>query len=108
MSIQQQLEHKLTDRFKPIYLEIINESQQHNVPPDSESHFKITVVSHDFKGCTPVAQHRLVYQLLANEMKGGIHAIALHTYTETAWHQLTVKKAPDSPRCRGGKSNASQ
>ncbi len=105
MSIQQQLEQKLTERLKPIYLEVVNESQQHNVPQGSESHFKITVVAHAFNDQTPVAQHRLVYRLLAEELQAGIHALALHTYTAAAWSQLALKSAPQSPRCRGGKAS---
>ena len=31
----------LQDELGPDYLEVVNESSQHNVPPDSETHFKI-------------------------------------------------------------------
>lgn len=32
---------KLTDKFKPNHLEVINESYKHNVPKGSETHFVV-------------------------------------------------------------------
>ena len=43
------LKNRLTKAFKPIHLQIINESYMHNVPKGSESHFKVLVVSKDFE-----------------------------------------------------------
>lgn len=39
----------LNEHFQPIHLEVINESYMHNVPKDSETHFKVLVVSDKFK-----------------------------------------------------------
>ena len=103
MSVQETVERKLAEGLAPVHLEVVNESSQHNVPPGSESHFKVTVVSGAFDGKSLVAQHRAVYALLSDEMAGGIHALALHTYTESAWRALS-DGVPDSPRCRGGKT----
>lgn len=43
--IQDVIEKKLSDEFQPEFLKVINESDMHNVPRGSESHFKVTVVS---------------------------------------------------------------
>jgi BolA protein len=73
----------------------------HNVPPGSESHFKVVLVSSEFEDKMPVKRHQLVYKILSEEMQGGIHALALHTYTPTEWeHRLG--QAPNSPDCKGG------
>ncbi len=49
--IQDVIEKKLSDEFQPEFLKVINESDMHNVPRGSESHFKVTVVSERFAAC---------------------------------------------------------
>ena len=46
-----------------------------------ESHFKVTVVSPAFEGVRPVQRHRMVYEALAVEMAGPLHALQLETLT---------------------------
>lgn len=41
---------KLQNRFNPKVLQLINESYMHNVPKDSETHFKVVIVSEEFEG----------------------------------------------------------
>lgn len=106
MSVQETIERKLAEGLEAVHLEVINESGQHNVPPGSESHFKVVVVSGDFEGKNLVAQHRLVYQLLDAELESQVHALALHTYTEQGWRERHGA-APMSPPCLGGKSRES-
>ncbi len=103
MSVQESIEQKLAEGLEALHLEVINESGQHNVPPGSESHFKVVVVSNDFENKNLVAQHRLVYKLLEGELQSQVHALALHTYTEQDWH-ARKGTAPMSPPCLGGKS----
>ncbi len=99
MSLQKTLEEKLAARFDPRHLAVINESHQHNVPDGSESHFKVVIVSEAFEGKNLVAQHRLVYELLFEELQSQVHALAIHTYTPAAWN---AGAAPASPECMGG------
>ena len=42
------IETILIDTFKPLFLQIENESHRHQVPKESETHFKITIVTSDF------------------------------------------------------------
>ena len=44
MNTQSAIETKLS-ALGPQFLRVENESHRHNVPPGSESHFKVTVVS---------------------------------------------------------------
>ena len=104
MSVQETVSQKIAAGLDVLHLDIVNESDQHNVAPGSESHFKVVVVASDFAGKGLVAQHRLVYNLLEDEMSGPIHALALHTYTEQAWQQINAQ-APASPACLGGKAS---
>lgn len=100
MSIEQVIEKKLNDSLIPEYLEILNESHNHNVPANSETHFKVVAVSKQFEGVRAVGRHQKVYAELADELQGGVHALALHLYTPDEWAE--THSAPDSPLCMGG------
>ncbi|KQR87134.1 BolA family transcriptional regulator [Burkholderia sp. Leaf177] len=45
------------------------------------SHYTVTIVAAGFAGKPRVARHRLVYDALADEMRRGIHALAIKAYT---------------------------
>ncbi len=100
MSMQQTIESRLTAAFEPVHLEVENETHMHNVPPDAESHYKITLVSAAFNGLPLIKQHRLVNKTLKEELQK-IHALALHTYTPDQWFERSGK-APESPPCLDG------
>jgi BolA protein len=100
MSIQTQLHDKLSEHFNPRHLAVINESHQHNVPPGSESHFKVVLVSDRFDDTRLLDRHRQVNHVLQAEL-AQIHALALHVYTVAEWEQKQAS-APASPTCRGG------
>jgi len=101
MVVQQSIETKLRDRFQPEALEVANESHMHSVPPNSETHFKVTIVSGAFEGWRKVARHQQVYAALGDELAGPVHALALHTYTPQEW-ALRAGDSPASPACMGG------
>jgi BolA protein len=101
MSMQTMITEKL-QALSPEHLEVINESHMHNVPEGSESHFKVVIVSDAFKDKMLIARHRLVNKALEEELKGGIHALALHTMTMEEWFKKG--NAPESPPCLGGSS----
>ena len=100
MSTQQTIEEKLATGFELQHLQVINESDQHNVPAGSESHFKVVLVSNAFEGARLVARHRLVNATLADELAGGVHALSIHTYTPEEWHERH-RDVPMSPPCLG-------
>ena len=87
MIIAQSIEQKVIDAIQPLHLEVTNESHMHNVPPDSESHFKVTVVSTEFDGKMLVARHRILNQLLKDELEGPVHALSLNTLTPEEWQE---------------------
>lgn len=101
MIIQDNLTAKLKASFAPSHLEVINESTMHNVPPGSESHFKVVIVSELFASQRLIARHRAVNATLAVELAGQIHALAIHTYTDAEWQKLP-HSSPASPTCLGG------
>lgn len=96
----QEIEKLLSQTFKPLHLQVENESHQH-AGPAQDSHFKVTIVSADFEGLRSVGRHRAVYASLSGLMPTPIHALALHTFAPQEWASSQVE-VPDSPRCRGG------
>jgi BolA protein len=70
----------------------------HSVPENSETHFKVVLVSDAFEAKRAVARHQKVYKLLDEELKQGVHALSLHLYTLQEWQG----ESPDSPNCMGG------
>ena len=73
---------KLTEAFAPQSLKVLDESHQHEDHaghrPGGQTHFRIYIVSDSFKGKTRLERHRLINGILAGELSGGIHALAIH------------------------------
>jgi BolA protein len=103
MTLKDTIEFKLAEAFDPLHLEVVNESGNHNVPAGSETHFKVVLVAAAFAEQRLIARHRAVNAVLAPELQGGVHALALHTYTEPEW-RARFGAAPLSPPCLGGKA----
>jgi BolA protein len=101
MSIKVQIESEIMKLLDPTVLEVVNESNQHNVPANSETHFKLLIVSENFVNLRKVARHQKIYTALASQLAGPVHALALHTYTPQEWQQRQAA-APQSPNCMGG------
>ena len=83
MTVAETIRHRLTERFAPVRLEIVDESHRHaghaGARPEGETHFAVTIVAAGFTGLSRVARQRLVYQTLAEELATRIHALSLTT-----------------------------
>ncbi|MEF8793263.1 BolA family protein [Thiohalorhabdus sp.] len=101
MSVQETIEHKLSQELEPVHLEVLNESHMHNVPEGSESHFKVYVVSPAFEGQKRVGRQRTINRVLADELAGPVHALSLHTLTPAEW-AAKDRETLASPQCLGG------
>lgn len=100
ISVQEVLEAKLA-ACDPTHLEVVNESGNHNVPEGSETHFKVVMISDKFEGLRLIQRHRMINEILQEELAGPIHALSLHLYTNQDWEKR-FGSIPDSPPCRGG------
>ena len=62
--VEASIRQKLTSQLQTTHLEIINESYMHNVPKNSETHFKVVVVSNKFADLPliKVSKTRLVFK----------------------------------------------
>lgn len=100
MNTENNIRTKLEQQLQPSYLVIVNESRNHNVPPNSETHFNVTIVSDAFSNKRQVQRHQLVYGVLAEELSASVHALALHTFDPQEWQANNEVK--QSPPCMGG------
>ncbi|MBF0750844.1 MULTISPECIES: BolA family transcriptional regulator [unclassified Pasteurella] len=100
MSKQQELLAKIHAEFQPHFATVENESHMHSSGRGADSHFKLVIVSDVFDGIRKVQRHQKVYQLFADDLQNGIHALALHLYTKEEWKSLG-EVFPTSPNCRG-------
>jgi BolA family transcriptional regulator, general stress-responsive regulator len=82
LSQQSNIERKLKEALKPERLEVINESHLHaghqpQFDGKGESHFRVRIVAEAFTGKSRLERHQMINQLLADELKGEIHALAV-------------------------------
>ena len=74
---------KLTEALAPTRLEIDDDSASHSghagAHPDGggETHFNVTIESAAFLGKSRVARQRLVYGIVADELRERVHALSL-------------------------------
>ena len=104
MRIQESIERKITQSLTPAHLEVINESQMHNVPPGAESHFKVIVVADAFDGVTRIRRHQRINAILEKDLKEDIHALSMQTMTPQEW-TARGGQVLASPACLGGGKN---
>ena len=81
MSVRDDIEKKLSLKFTPSHLEVVDESEKHRghagSRPGGETHFRVRITSPQLDTLTRVAQHRAVMETLDTELKSGVHALAI-------------------------------
>ena len=81
MSMTDTIHAKLTEKFAPLHLEVIDESQSHHGHAGwregGETHFRVRIATRNFDGLSRVAQHRAVNEALDDELKSSVHALAI-------------------------------
>ena len=60
MIVQNKIDKLLRDNLNVSKLIIKNESNKHNVPLNSESHFNVQIVSDDFQDLSQIQRHKIV------------------------------------------------
>ena len=100
MLVQRSLEQKIKIAFQPTWYQILNESDMHNVPPNSESHFKVVIVSSAFDEKSRIQRHQMINAILKDELKGPIHALSIQAHTVAEW-EVRSGSVLRSPDCTG-------
>lgn len=80
-------EQAIRDRLavlRPVTVELHDESDDHighaGHRPGGGSHWQLTIISEAFRGQSPVARHRMVYEALGDLMKRDIHALKIEAF----------------------------
>ena len=81
MSTKDDIIKKLSEAFVPESLDVVDESHLHEGHaghrPGGETHFRVYIVSAAFKGKSRVERHRMINAILAAELAGSVHALAV-------------------------------
>ena len=84
-AVADRIRRKLTQALAPSRLVVIDESHRHaghaGSRPEGETHFRVEVSSAAFAGLSRIARQRLVYDVLAEELRDPVHALSLATTT---------------------------
>ena len=102
MTVENTLKQKIEAAFSPTHLQLENESHMHNVPENSETHFKLLLVSDSFEGMNRVQRQRKVNEVIAEELAGPVHAFSQRVYTSSEWEKAQGDLKFTSPNCLGG------
>ncbi|MEM8871655.1 MAG: BolA family protein [Pseudomonadota bacterium] len=81
MSVTDIIETKLRDAFSPEFLEVVDDSEAHRghggYREGGETHFNVVIRAAAFNGMSRVARQRAVNTVLAEELSGPVHALAM-------------------------------
>lgn len=80
MSVAQAIRERLS-ALEPQALELIDESEMHRghagYREGGGTHWRLSIVSPRFQGCSTVERHRMIYRALGSLMQHPIHALAI-------------------------------
>ena len=81
MRVTEIMTEKLRNAFDPVSFELIDESENHRGHggwrEGGESHFRLRMTSAGFAGQGRVQRQRAVNKVLAEELAGPVHALAM-------------------------------
>ena len=85
MTVNETIRDKLESALQPQRLDVIDESHLHaghvGARPEGETHFRVEIVADAFRGQSRVERQRAVYAILADELAGPVHALAISART---------------------------
>ncbi len=74
------IESRIRDAFSPVFLEVIDESDQHIGHAGHQGggrHFAVVIAATQLNGLSRVDAHRQIYALFADQMPDQIHALRI-------------------------------
>lgn len=88
MNRASRIERSLRDALSPVELNVEDESHLHAGHAgarDGGGHFRVSIVSGLFEGASRLQRHRMIYEVLSDEMPQEIHALAIKAFTPEEW-----------------------
>lgn len=81
MNTKERIAARLTEALSPQALDVVDESHLHKghagARPGGETHYRIRITATAFAGLSRLEMHRRINALLADELAGGVHALAI-------------------------------
>lgn len=81
MAVSDEIRQKLVDKFEPLSVEVIDDSESHRghagFQEGGESHFNVSIKADVFGSMSRIQRHRAVHDALGAELIGRIHALQL-------------------------------
>ncbi len=78
---------KKLENLNPDHLEIIDDSEKHRghngYNSEFPSHIRIIIVSASFQGKSLIQRHKMIHNLLSEELAAGLHALSIKANTPT-------------------------
>ena len=96
MNVQNKIDKLLRENINISELIILNDSYKHNVPPNSESHFNVQIVSNDFQNLSQIQRHKKVYKAVES-LLAEIHAFSITAMTTSEFKENPSLR--DTPDC---------
>ncbi len=90
MTNKEKVEEVLRQKINVVRLEIEDDSHKHAghnpLAKSGGTHMNLLIISDDFKGKKAVERHKMIYKILENELKAGLHALAIKALTKKEAH----------------------
>jgi len=85
VSVKETMSRKLLSALSPLSMDVIDDSAKHaghmlhpgGVEPRGETHFTVKITAAAFAGQSRLQRHRMINQLLTEELQNGVHALAI-------------------------------
>ncbi|ACT69717.1 BolA family protein [Neorickettsia risticii] len=80
----EQIKNSICNFLNVIFCEVKNVSEDHigHVNHSQDSHFEVIVVSPSFTGLSKISRHRMIFKILDEHFKLGLHALSMKLWTE--------------------------
>ncbi len=87
MGICEKIEEKLTRKFQPVFLQVLDESEKHrghaNWIEGKSTHFRVRICADNLSDLDRIAQHRAIMDALEREFAEGLHALAIEVLDDS-------------------------
>lgn len=98
--LEQAFRAQVLEKFKPTHFELVNESHLH-ARGESESHFRLVLVSEIFSSMSRIDRARALEQIAAPLRQQGLHALSQFLWTPQEWATKQNQITTQSPKCSG-------
>ena len=94
MKIEKKIKNKLISDINPTEISVINQSHLHKGHDgySPNSHFRVKVISHQFKDKSRLDRHKMVYNSLSDLIESEIHALKIKAHTPAEFANFKKEK----------------